>query len=387
MLRSPLLPIFLTIFVDVFGMTMIIPVLPFFAQHLGASEVVTGALLATYAACQLVSGPILGRISDRVGRKPTLLASQLGTMVGFTVLGFSHTLWMLFLSRFISGSTAGNLTVAQAYIADVTKPEDRTRAYGLVGVAFGTGFLIGPALSGELAERYGYGVPGLAAAGLSLLSFVLTATLLPARKPLTVPDTRGRVAAFQQLFQRPLPRRRLIEFFFFSLSFATLTGGLSFYLQRRFSFTMKNVGHLYAYSGLIGGMVQGGLIGRMAKKLGEQRIAIMGFALMAVGYAFLGALYTLPMLLVVVAFSSIGSAVVRPVLTTLITKSVGPHEQGTVLGVSQTLSCLALITGPLLANTFIGQGRLAAYGLSAAIFAAIGVGIGLRDAPPPETVS
>ncbi|AKT43106.1 MFS transporter [Chondromyces crocatus] len=384
-MRSPLLPIFLTIFVDVFGMTMIIPVLPFFAQHLGASEVVTGALLSTYAACQLVSGPILGRISDRVGRKPTLLASQFGTMIGFLVLGSSTSLWMLFLARVISGATAGNLTVAQAYIADVTSPENRTRAFGMVGVAFGTGFLVGPALSGELAERYGYGVPGLVAAGLSLLSIVLTSTLLPARKPLEVPPQEGRLGAFQRMFQRATPRRRLLEFFFFSLSFATLTGGLSFYLQRRFSFTMKNVGHLYAFSGLVGGMVQGGFIGRMAKKMGEHRLALGGFVLMMVGYACLGALFTLPALLAVVAVSSIGSAVVRPALTTLLTKSVGPHEQGAVLGVSQSLSCMALITGPLLANSLIGRGELAAYGIAAAVFAAAGVLLGAQ--PPPAEIT
>ena len=388
MLRSPLLPIFLTIFVDVFGLTLIIPILPFFAKHLGASDTMVGVLLASYAACQLVSGPILGRISDRVGRKQTLLVSQAGTMVGFLVLGVAHTLPMLFLSRVIAGSTAGNLTVAQAYITDVTKPEERTKAFGLLGVAFGMGFLLGPAIAGWLSRRYGYGVPGLAAAGLSLLSMILTATLLPKRPPTALPGTapgEGRFGAFQRLFERPLPRRRLLEFFAFTLSFATLTGGLALYLQRRFDFTEDKVGYLYAYSGLIGGAIQGGLIGLLARKLGEQRLSVIGFGLMAAGYAFLGAIYSLPPLLVVMGVTALGSAVVRPALTTLLTRSVGPHEQGAALGVSQTLSSVSLIIGPVLANWLIGHDRLGAYGLAAALFAAAGVGLGVQRAPAPET--
>lgn len=382
MLRSPLLPIFLTIFVDVFGLTLIIPILPFFAKHLGASGTVVGVLLASYAACQLVSGPILGRISDRVGRKQTLLVSQLGTMIGFLVLGLSSSLGMLFLSRIIAGSFAGNLTVAQAYITDVTKPEERTRAFGLLGLAFGMGFLLGPALAGWLSRRYGYGVPGLVAAGMSLLSITLTATLLPKRPPADTGAAReGRFGAIQRLFQRPLPRRRLLEFFAFALSFSILTGGLALYLQHRFSFTEDKVGYLYAYSGLVGGLIQGGLIGWMARKLGEQRLSVLGFALMAGGYAFLGALYRLPPLLVVVGVTAFGSAVVRPALTTLLTRSVGAHEQGAALGVSQTLSSIALIIGPVLANWLIDHDHLAAYGLSAAVFAAAGAALGMTRAP------
>lgn len=181
MRRSPLLPIFLTVFVDVLGLTLVLPLLPFYAEHFGASELVVGVLAASYAVCQLVSGPILGRISDRVGRKPTLLASQTGTFFGFLVIGSASSLWMLFVGRIIDGLTAGNLTIAQAYISDVTRPEERTRAFGLIGIAFGSGFLLGPAITGELASRFGYGAPAYGAAALSLTSILLTATLLPAK--------------------------------------------------------------------------------------------------------------------------------------------------------------------------------------------------------------
>ncbi|WP_437586544.1 MFS transporter [Sorangium sp. So ce1000] len=397
MRRSPLLPIFLTVFVDVLGLTLVLPLLPFYAEHFGASELVVGVLAASYAVCQLVSGPILGRISDRVGRKPTLLASQTGTFIGFLVIGSASSLWMLFLGRIIDGLTAGNLTIAQAYISDVTRPEDRTKAFGLIGIAFGSGFLLGPAITGELASRFGYGAPAYGAAVLSLLSILLTGTLLPAKPPSPAgaeatnaaaarPASMGRGDAFRRYFDRPLPRRRLLEFFAFSLSFSTLIGGLALFLERRFAFGVKETGYLYAFSGLIGGSIQGGLIGRLAKRYGEERLALIGFASMVVGYGLLGLATTLPMLLALVGVAAFGAAVVRPAVTTLLTKSVGRDEQGAALGVSQSLASISQIVGPIGAGWLIEHRALAAYGLMAASFAAFGVLLGLQKIPVSEPI-
>src|SRR5579863_4110873 len=176
--RSPLLPIFLIVLVDVLGLTIILPLLPFYAEHFGASATVVGLLISSYACCQLIAGPILGRMSDHMGRKPLLIVSQLGTLIGFLILAFAGSLWMVFLSRIIDGLTAGNLSLAQAYIADVTTPENRARSFGVIGIAFGIGFLIGPGISGFLSQ-YGYSYPILAAAFLSASSVMCTATLLP----------------------------------------------------------------------------------------------------------------------------------------------------------------------------------------------------------------
>lgn len=398
MRRSPLLPIFLTVFVDVLGLTLVLPLLPFYAEHFGASELVVGVLAASYAVCQLVSGPILGRISDRVGRKPTLLASQIGTFLGFLVLGSASSLWMLFVGRIIDGLTAGNLTIAQAYISDVTRPEERTRAFGLIGIAFGSGFLLGPAVTGELASRFGYGAPAYGAAVLSLTSILLTATLLPAKPtaPAASPEaaavgparasTIGRGDAFRRFFDRPLPRRRLLEFFAFTLSFSTLIGGLALFLERRFAFGIKETGYLYAFSGLIGGSIQGGAIGRLAKRYGEERLALIGFGAMVVGYGLLGVASALSTLLLLVAIGAFGSAVVRPAVTTLLTKSVGRDEQGAALGVSQSLASISQIVGPIGAGWLIEHRALGAYGLMAASFAALGVVLGLQKIPVGEPV-
>ncbi|HVW11057.1 MAG TPA: MFS transporter, partial [Bryobacteraceae bacterium] len=153
--RSPLLPIFLIVLVDILGMTIILPLLPFYALHFGASDTVVGLLISTYALCQLVAGPVLGSWSDRIGRKPLLILSQLGTFIGFLILANAWTLWVIFLSRVIDGITAGNLSLAQAYIADVTEPQNRAKSFGVIGIAFGIGFLVGPGISGFLSQ-YGY---------------------------------------------------------------------------------------------------------------------------------------------------------------------------------------------------------------------------------------
>jgi MFS family permease len=181
-LPKALLPIFLIIVVDILGMAIIFPLLPFYAEHLGATPAEVGLLVSTFAVCQLFGGPMLGRLSDHVGRKPLLVLSQLGTLIGFGMLAWAGSLWLVFLSRAIDGFTAGNISLAQAYIADITKPEQRTRSFAVIGIAFGVGFLIGPAIGGFLSQ-WGYQLPIFAAMALSAASILATQLLLPASAP------------------------------------------------------------------------------------------------------------------------------------------------------------------------------------------------------------
>ena len=391
MLRSPLTPIFLTVLVDVLAMTLVLPLLPYYAQHFGASPLVVTILAASFAACQLISGPILGRISDSAGRRPTLLVSQMGTFVGFLLLGSANSLWMLFAGRIIDGLTAGNLSIAQAYISDVTEPENRTKAFALIGIAFGAGFLLGPAASGFLAHRFGYEAPAFGAAGLSLASILVTWRLLrePVRRQNEAKEgeitpgegvdqaaakeqkPRGRVAQIAWFFGQPSSRLWLLQFLSFSLAFAMLIGGLALFLERRLDFHVEQTGYVFAFSGLVGGLLQGGM-GRIVKRVGEERLVALGLLSMAAGYGLLAFTFGVPMLLASIFLGSIGGAVVRRSVTTLITKSVGRGEQGAVLGVSQSITSSSQIVGPLIAGWLIQHGELSAFALTASSFALLG---------------
>ena len=238
-----------------------LPLLPFYAEHFGASPTVVGLLVSVYALCQLVAGPVLGQLSDRVGRKPVLTVSQIGTFAGFLVLAWAPSLFFVFLARIIDGLTAGNLSIAQAYIADVTAPKERGRAFALIGIAFGIGFLVGPGASGWLTHHFNYKVPILCAAGLSLLSILGTTFLLPTVPPHSE-DEQGPAGPggkrlklldwgnYLQYFRRPVLGGLLAEFFLFTLGFASFTGGFALFAERRFtwhgaSFGPREVGYAF----------------------------------------------------------------------------------------------------------------------------------------------
>jgi MFS family permease len=388
---SPLLPIFLIVAVDVLGLTIMIPLLPFYAEKLGASPFQVGWLIGIYAACQLVSGPLLGRMSDHVGRKPLLLVSQLGTFIGFIVTAFAPNLWILFLARAIDGATAGNLSLAQAYISDVTKPEDRAKSFGIIGIAFGMGFLIGPAISGFLA-RYDYRDPIFAAAALSATSIVTTYLLLPSGRPTAISAadagpggrrlTLMQWGAYADYFKRPLLARRLWEFLAFAFSFALFTAGLPLFAERRLvwhgvPFGPVQLGYIWAFAGFLGLFLQGPALGRLVKRFGEKSLNRVGFAGYAGGYLLLAFCHTIPMLIAATIVTAIGT-LVRPTLTTLISTAAAREEQGVVLGLTQSLTSVAQITAPPLGGLLIERGLLTGWGLVASAVAAVGLALASR---------
>ncbi len=377
--KSPLLPISLVVSVDVLGLTIILPLLPFYAERLGASAAVGGSLISVYAFCQLIAGPLLGRISDQVGRRPLLLVSQAGTFIGFLILAFAGSLWVVFLSRIIDGLTAGNLSLAQAYISDVTRPEERAKSFAIIGIAFGMGFLIGPAISGFLAG-FSYQYPIFAAAALSLTS-ILTTYFLVEDSPRHPRNDERRFTLldwgnYVRYFRRPGLAPLLLQFWAFAFAFAIFMSGFALYAERRFTWNghpygPKEVGYIFAYVGFIGIILQGGFIGRLVKAMGERGLVRAGFVLSAVGLAWMGFTYTLPMLLVVSALAGIGTGAIRPPLTSLITQHADRSEQGAVLGLTQSMMSTAQIIGPMIAGALIQQYWLAAWAVSAAACAAV----------------
>jgi MFS family permease len=383
--RSPLLPIFLIVLADILGLTIILPLLPFYAEKMGASPTAVGLLVSAYAFCQLLSGPFLGRWSDRTGRKPLLILSQLGTFASRLLLAGAGSLWVVYLARIIDGLTAGNLVLAQAYISDVTEPENRTRSFAVIGISFGIGFLLGPAISGALSG-FGLAVPILLSAALSAVSILATIFLLPATKP--VPDEGAPAPAgrrlslfawreYFQYFQRPGLSRLLVEFFCFVMAFAAFTGGLALFLERRLTwngkpFHAREVGFVFAYAGLLGILVQS-FLGRLVRRFGETTLVAAGFASMAVGYGLLSGVHMLPLLLVAGLFSSFGTGVLRPALTSLVTQAVARNEQGVVLGLNTSLQSVAQIIGPAVAGLLIDHGLLGVWALFCAGCAVVGL--------------
>lgn len=376
---SPVTALFLVVLVDVLGYTIILPLLPFYAEKFGASPAVVGTLLASYAACQLISGPFLGRASDRFGRKPLLVISQLGTLIGFLILAFAPNLAWVFVGRILDGLTAGNISLAQAAISDVTRPEERGKAFGKIGVAFGIGFLIGPALAGYLT-RFGFAVPILAGAALSATSILATLLLLPKETEKSQAPREAQalkivdVASFARFFKVPPLRLRLSQFFLFIMSFSMWTSGFALFahVQLRYhdaTFGASEVAWVLAYSGLIGIVLQGALMGRLVERYGEQKLVTAGLLSMTFGYALLSAATGYPLALFAATFSGVGHGLTRPTLTSLISRSAARNEQGAVLGVNQSLQATAQMLAPLLGGVLIEHDLTQAWAWVASAFA------------------
>ncbi len=378
--HASLLPVFLIVLVDVFGLTLVIPLLAIYAESLHATPLQATLLVSVYAACQLVSGPLIGYTSDRTGRKPMLIMSQIGTFIGFVVLARATALWMVYIARIIDGSTAGNLSLAQAYIADNTRPEDRARKFGLIGIAFGLGFFVGPSLTGYLSARYGMTTPIWVAAAMSATSILCTSVLLRGGAPTTSLSERRAALnwrTYARYFARPELRSRLLQFLFFMLSFSMFVSGFALFAERRFTwqghpFGPREIGYVFGYVGFLGIILQGGLIGRLVKRYGESQLTLVGFASLVVGYFGLGLANTIVLLLVVSTISSFGHGVLRPALTSLITQHAGRHEQGVVLGLTQSMTSIASIIAPVVAGLLIERQQLFWWAGSAALMAAVG---------------
>lgn len=362
MKRSPLLVIFITVFIDLVGFGIVIPVLPFYVEgtEFNASPRTVGLLFASYSVMQLVFTPILGRLSDKYGRRPILLVSLIGTGIGFLILGFATTVWMLFAGRIIDGISGGNISTAQAYIADVTTPENRAKGMGLIGAAFGLGFVFGPAIGG-LLSRWGNHVPFLFAAGLAfgnavLLYFALPETVTSDHPARSSAAGAGRWTQLLKALRQSRLAFILVIYFLFVVAFSMMTTSFGLFTMYRFGYDAHDTGWLFVFVGVLGAIVQGGLIGQLVKRFGEMPLVVTGallFCLSLFIIPYTGPQTGLLTLLAVGAGFSIGNSLSGPALTGLASKSVGRGEQGGVLGVTQSVASLSRTVGPLISSYLI----------------------------------
>ena len=348
--------IFLTCFIDILGFGIVIPVLPLYAEHFGATAVQIGALVGIFSLAQFFFAPIWGKVSDRVGRKPVLLFGIAGTVGGYVLMGFAGSIAMLFVARLIDGIAGANISAAQAYLADISPPENRAQAMGLLGAAFGLGFVFGPALGGWAGATFNYAAPMFIAAGLAFLNFVFVLFFLPESRPPTggVPD---RERLFPHLFRHVDPGTylwSLCSYFLVIMGFSMMTAIFALLLLHRFSLDTLHTGYILAGVGVLGVVVQGGLIGRLVRKFGEPWIAFAGSTLMCAGLALLAFSLDVAWMFASTAAIGIGNSLLMPSLSALASRSAESSWQGRALGVLQSSGSLARCAGPLAAGILLG---------------------------------
>jgi DHA1 family tetracycline resistance protein-like MFS transporter len=354
-LNSSFVFIFITVFVDLLGYGIMLPLLPFFVQAQSGGALIAGALSSLYASAQLVAGPVLGALSDRYGRRPVLLICLSGTSLGYLMLGLANSLPLIFLAVLIDGLTGANLTTAYAYIADVTTSENRSRSMGMVGAAFGLGLMAGPALGG-LLSRYGLYVPAFTASAIALSNVIFGLLVLPeslplerrAIKPVSQIFNWGR--QFTDLFRRKNIQKFLAALFLLNLAFAGLQSNFPLYSNHRFHWTPTQNSLFYLYVGICAVFIQGFLFGKLQPRFGEKRLALPGLACMTFGLAFMAFARAPWMLYPAVTIIALGTGLSIPSLTAWISLRVLEGEQGSLMGGTQTLLSLTSIVGPSLAG-------------------------------------
>jgi multidrug resistance protein len=356
-------------FVDMLGFAMIFPLLPFYALRLDAPEWLIGWMIASFSIAQLASAPLWGRISDRFGRRPALIVGLAASGIAYVVFGFAVTIWMLFLSRIIQGAGGGTTGVAQAYIGDAIEPKNRAKALGWLSAATSTGVMIGPAI-GSLATNLGYAAPGLIAGGLCLLNVMFAWRWLPetspSRQPGAVPlaglAQRSIRGAMWEVLRRP--RAEVPRFVWIyaigMLGFMSMTGVLALYLKAEFGFTEKTIGLVFMFTGALSVVMRAIILGWMIDRFGETGVMRIGGALLALGLLLIPLPHTLLLFALALALVPIGTALLFPATTALLTQHAPDTERGQVLGVQQTYGGVSRVIGPIGAT---------------AAFQALGVGV------------
>ena len=376
--RKRLLNIFVIVFIDLVGFGLILPLLPFYADEYGATPFLVGLLTASYAAAQLIGAPILGRLSDRYGRRPILLLSISGTAIGFIILAIADPLGrtlasilntnaatmiiaLLFFSRILDGLTGGNISVAQAYITDVTDSENRARGLGLLGAAFGLGFIIGPAAGGILSS-WGFAIPALVAAGLATINLITVYFWLPEsltqEKRLAALQNERRKFSAKALWQainRPRVGPLLHIRFFFGLAFATFQTVFPLFAQYQLDLDARQTGFVLTYVGVLAAFVQGWAIGTLTKRFSERSLIFSSTIIMAVSLLAWAFTPNVPVLLIILLPLAYAGGVLGTVINSALTKAVYPEEIGGTLGLAASIESSTRVVAPSLGGYLLGS--------------------------------
>lgn len=374
--KKSLLILFSVIVLDLIGFGVVIPILPFYAEHYGADSIVLGLLLSCFAAMQFLFSPFWGKLSDRIGRKNVLLITMAGSGVGLTILGLAPSLPWLFVGRILSGIFAANIGVASAYVTDVTDEANRAKGMGLIGAAFGIGFILGPALAGILSG-YGYATPILVAAGLSFLNVLYTKWRLvePARS--AKGDTPPQSPA--ALLGDPFVRRLCLANFLFTLGVNQLESIFAFFMMDRFHYDAAHVAYILVMMAAIMVGIQGGLIKRLVLRFGEKKLLLVGAALLGIAFLALPEIFSVGLLLLPLAVSSLGRGISQPSLLSLVSQGTAANDRGAVMGIFQASASLARVFGPAVAGLLYHRNMALPFLLAGILMAGVFlVSLGIR---------
>ncbi len=379
MIRA-LIPILGITFIDIMGFSILIPVLPYFAQHLHASPLTIGILFSTFAACQLLAGPLWGNVSDRIGRKAVLVISQIGATLGWTLLAFSHTIVLVFLARIIEGLSGGNISVTQAYVSDLVEPAKRSRAFGYIGGAFSAGFVFGPLIGYVLLRFGGYSAPFLGAAALQLLTLIVTIIMLPESRS---KDPLEKVATFADITRSladPNVAPVLWQKLAYSLGLYAWFAVLSLYLNAQFGFDLSRTMLFFSGWGVLSVILQLSIVGPMADRFGDRGMSNIGIASCVASFALVPFAHGWITLCAVFVLFGFGMALSNPGITSLISNSAPSNARGTILGVASSLDNLSGVATPPLSTAMLQRFGSPYAGLVSFAFTFVALVLGLSAA-------
>ena len=389
--KTSLLVLFLTVFIDLIGFGMVIPFLAYYAREYGASGMMVGAVVGIYSIMQFFFAPVWGRLSDRIGRRPVILISLTASCLGYFLFAFARSLILLFASRVIAGAGGANIGTAQAYIADTTTHEDRAKGMGLIGAAFGMGFILGPPLGGwlgDLGTKHGMAgnlLPGIVAGSLSLTALLIALFVLGESKKPDATIRSGLPPQFDSAVWREVSSQRVLlavisTLFIALLAVAGMETSVTLHARDRFGFTPRDLGYFFLFMGVIVAVIQGGLIGRLAKKLGEKTLVAIGAGSFTIGLALIPGIYKVPLLYGVAFFLAVGQGLTYPSLTSLVTKVTPSREHGSMLGLATSVGSLARFLGPIVSGVLYdaANARGAFYGSAVLTLIAFFIALSMR---------
>ncbi|MEO9169780.1 MAG: MFS transporter [Candidatus Baltobacteraceae bacterium] len=377
-----LLPILGITFIDIVGFSMLLPILPYFVTHFGMSAAVVGILMSTFSFCQLVSGPLWGNASDRIGRKAVLIISQIGATIGWAMLAFAGNIFWVFVARIVEGVSGGNIGITQAYVADVVEPKDRSRAFGLIGAMFAAGMVFGPVGGGALFARFGFEAPFLAASALQFLTLILTIVLLPeSRSKQEENESHVGLSDIVATLRNPRMSRILWQKLALSLAMYGWYASIALYLNGQLHFGVVQTTEYFSAFALVNVVINGFGIGKASTVFGDRMMSTLGLVFLVVAFALLP--FTVTPLTVggAMVLFAVGGAFANNGITALISNAATDREQGTVLGVGSSLDSLSGILAPPVSTGLLSRYGAPYAGVESLVLAAVGLAMGIAAAP------